>query len=86
MRRLNRLLDDARAELATLSTAKENEARAARIRAEEEAAAAAALVRTVPAQMWAGRAHPRRRCGWGEPSPGADVGGVSRVPVQTCAG
>jgi hypothetical protein len=56
VRRLNRLLDDARAELASLSTAKENEARAARIRAEEEAAAAAALVRTVPsaAQMSAG--------------------------------
>jgi hypothetical protein len=29
--------------------------------------------RTVPAQMWQRRAESRRRCGSGEPSPGADV-------------
>ena len=47
-------------------------------------------VRTVPAQMWPGRAQSRRRCGRGEPSPGADVavpGGshsesLRRVPAQ----
>jgi hypothetical protein len=32
-----------------------------------------------------GRAQSRRRCGGGEPSPGADVGGVSPVPAQTWA-
>jgi hypothetical protein len=34
--------------------------------------------RPVPAQMWQGRAQSRRRCGRGEPSPGADVGGRRR--------
>ncbi len=29
---------------------------------------------------------PRRRCGGGEPSPGADVAGVSPVPVQMWQG
>jgi hypothetical protein len=38
--------------------------------------------RVVPAQMWEGRAQSRRRCGRGEPSPGADVGGASPVPAQ----
>ena len=32
--------------------------------------------------MWAGRAKSQRRCGWGEPSPSEDVGGVSQVPAQ----
>jgi hypothetical protein len=45
-----------------------------------------ALQRTVPAQMWAGGAQSRRRCGRGEPSPGADVGGGSPVPAQMWAG
>jgi hypothetical protein len=44
-----------------------------------------ALQRTVPAQMWAGGAQSRRRCGRGEPSPGADVGGGSPVPAQMWA-
>ena len=35
--------------------------------------------------MWAGRAQSRRRCGRGEPSPDADVGGVSPVPTQMWA-
>jgi hypothetical protein len=33
----------------------------------------------VPVRMWRGRAQSRCGCGGGEPSPGADVGGVSRV-------
>ena len=37
-------------------------------------------------QMWQGRGQSRCRCGGGEPSPGADVGGVSPVPVQMWAG
>ncbi len=40
----------------------------------------------VPAQIWAGRAQSRRRCGWGEPSPGANVGGASPVLAQMLAG
>ncbi len=32
--------------------------------------------------MGAGRALSRRRCGRGEPCPGADVGGASPVPAQ----
>ena len=51
-------------------------------------------MRPVPVQMWQGRAQSRCRCergepqslcgcGRGEPSPGADVAGVSPVPVQT---
>jgi hypothetical protein len=36
-----------------------------------------------PAPTWQGRAQSRCRCGRGEPSPGADVGGVSPVPVKT---
>ena len=32
--------------------------------------------------LWPGRAQSRRRCGRGERSPGADVGGVSPVPAQ----
>jgi hypothetical protein len=46
----------------------------------------AELLGPVPAQMWAGRAQSWRRCGRGEPSPGADVGGVSPVPAQMWAG
>jgi hypothetical protein len=37
-------------------------------------------VSPVPVQMWAGRAQSRRRCGKGEPSPGADVVGMSPCP------
>jgi hypothetical protein len=33
-------------------------------------------------QMWLGRAQSGGRCGWGEPSPGADVAGAGPVPVQ----
>jgi hypothetical protein len=40
----------------------------------------------VPAQMWQGGAQSRRRCGRGEPSPGADVAGGSPVPAQMWAG
>jgi hypothetical protein len=36
----------------------------------------------VPVQMWQWRAQSRRRCGRLEPSPGADVAGVSPVPAQ----
>ena len=38
----------------------------------------------VPAQTWQGAAQSRRRCGRGQPSPGADVAGVSpaAVPVR----
>jgi hypothetical protein len=43
-------------------------------------------LRPVLLQMWAGRAQSRCRCGWGEPSPGGDVGGVSPVPVEMWAG
>ena len=39
-------------------------------------------VRPLPAQTWPGRVQSRRRCGRGEPSPGADVAGVSPVPAQ----
>jgi hypothetical protein len=35
----------------------------------------------VPVLMWEGRAQSRCRCGRGEPSPGADEGGVSPVPA-----
>jgi hypothetical protein len=41
-------------------------------------------VRTVPVQMWQGRAPSRCRCGSGEPSPDADVEGASPVPAQMC--
>jgi hypothetical protein len=40
----------------------------------------------VPAQMWQGWAQSRRGCGRGEPSPGADVAGVSPVPAQMWQG
>jgi hypothetical protein len=43
-------------------------------------------VPTVPAQMWAGWAQSRRRCGQGEPSPGAGVAGLGPVPAQMWAG
>ena len=56
-------------------------------------------VSPVPAQMWLGvspvvtqlrapraQAQSRRRCGGGEPSPGADVAGVSPVQVQMWQG
>jgi hypothetical protein len=33
-----------------------------------------------------GQIQSRRGCGWGEPGPGADVGGVSPVPVPMWAG
>ncbi len=39
----------------------------------------------VPEQMWAGRAQSRSRCGRGEPSPGADVGGASPRRMQLVA-
>jgi hypothetical protein len=38
--------------------------------------------RPFPAQMWARRAQPQCRRGRGEPSPIADVGGVSPVPAR----
>jgi hypothetical protein len=44
------------------------------------------LVRPVPVQMRVGRAESRCRCGWGEPSLDADVGGVSPVLTQMRAG
>jgi hypothetical protein len=40
-------------------------------------------VSPVPVPMWQRRAQSRCRCGSGEPSPGADVVGVSPVLVQT---
>ena len=43
-------------------------------------------VRAVPVQMWQRSAQSRCRCGGGEPSPGADVAGVSPVPVQMWRG
>jgi hypothetical protein len=40
-------------------------------------------VSAVPVQMWRkGRAVSLRRCGRGEPSPGADVAGVGPVPAR----
>ena len=38
--------------------------------------------RPVPVQMWQGLAQSRRRCGSGEPSPGADVAAASPVLAQ----
>jgi hypothetical protein len=40
------------------------------------------VVRAVQSDVAGARAQSRRRCGRGEPSPGADVGGVSPVPAQ----
>jgi hypothetical protein len=37
-------------------------------------------------QMWWGWARSRRRCGQGEPNPGADVAGMSPVPAQMWPG
>jgi hypothetical protein len=39
-----------------------------------------------PGAVWQGRAQSRCRCGRGEPSPGADVAGVSPVPVPMWRG
>jgi hypothetical protein len=39
-------------------------------------------VSPVPVQMWQRCVRSRRRCGRGEPSPSADVGGVRLVPAQ----
>ncbi len=54
-------------------------------RAEVGASANAARY-PVRVQMWQPGAQSRRRCGTGEPSPGADVAGGSPVPVQMCTG
>jgi hypothetical protein len=43
-------------------------------------------VSPVLAQMWAGGAQSRRRCATGAPSRGADVAGLSPVPLQMCHG
>ena len=43
-------------------------------------------VSPVAAQMWQGRAQSQRRCSRDEPSPGADVAGVSPVPAQMWQG
>jgi hypothetical protein len=46
----------------------------------------ASQVSPVPAQMWEGRAQSQRRRGPGEPSPGANVGGVSPSPSADVGG
>ncbi len=46
----------------------------------------AACSTTVPVQMWQERVQSWCRCGWAEPTPGADAAGVSPSPIADAAG